>query len=145
MPHVTLVYPFRVRGQFGTLADKLRQVCKGIERFEVCLGEFRHFYHGRGRSILWLAPEPGPALVRLQAAVESVAPDCSDVSQRRGGFTPHLSVGQMRDRDRLTRLESDLQASWSPLSFSVGRVSLIWRNDPPDDVFRVDRSIDLGA
>lgn len=144
MPHITLTYPFWPHGEFDTAAERLRHVCGGIRPFEVCLDEFRHFHHGRERYTLWLAPEPKDALVRLQAGVESAMPDCNDVSRRRGGFTPHLSVGQIRGQDAAARLEAKLQASWMPSAFSARRVSLIWRGDPPDDVFRVDRHVELG-
>jgi hypothetical protein len=30
------------------------------------------------------------------------------------------------------------------MSFEVREISLIWRGEPPDDVFRVDRTIALG-
>ncbi len=143
MPHVTLLYPFRPRELFDKIETELRDACRGIEPFAVRLAEFRDFHHGRARYTLWLVPEPHDAMLRLQAAVESAAPDCNEVSQRRDGFTPHLSVGQVKGRDGLAQLKTKLQASWKPLSFPARYVSLIWRNDPPDDVFRVDRSVSL--
>ena len=119
--------------------------CAGTEPFEVCLTEFRHFHHGRARYTLWLAPEPHDLMRRLQAVVASTAPGCNDVSQHPNGFTLHMSVGQVKGDDELANLKAELEASWRLLSFPARRVSLIWRNDPPDDVFRVQRSIDLGA
>lgn len=43
----------------------------------------------------------------------------------------------------LTDLSRDLQARRQPLSFVVTEISLIWRDRPPNDVFRVDRTIPL--
>ena len=60
-------------------------------------------------------------------------------------ITPHLSVGQVRGHEPLARLKSELQEHWLPLSFAVNEVNLIWRNPPPDDVFRVDRAVRLGG
>jgi len=37
------------------------------------------------------------------------------------------------------------QATWQPLAFSLSHVYLIWRNDPPDDVFRTDPVLSLGG
>jgi 2'-5' RNA ligase len=148
MPHVTLLYPFRPRDDFDAVASPLRDVCHGIEPFEVRLAEFRHFRHGRDRYTLWLAPEPAETLRRLQAALESAVPDCNDVSRYADGFTPHLSVGQVRGDEARTALQSSLQAAWSAqggVSFPARHVSLIWRRPPPDDVFRVDRTIPLGG
>ncbi len=144
MPHVTLLYPFRPREQFDNVETELRNACTHIEPFEVHLADFRHFHHGRGRYTLWLAPEPHDAMVRLQAALESAVPDCNDVSRHPAGFTPHLSVGQVRGDDALKTLMASVQASWKPLLFQADRVSMIWRAQPPDDVFRVGRHVQLG-
>ncbi len=145
MPHVTLLYPFRPREQFCLAEGKLRDACRVIEPFEVCLAEFCHFRHGRAGYTLLLAPEPRDVLVDLQVRLQTIVPDCDDVSRHTNGFTPHLSVGQVAGHDRMAGLKASLEGSWKPLSFRAQHVSLIWRGDPPDDVFRVDRSIDLGA
>jgi hypothetical protein len=42
------------------------------------------------------------------------------------------------------RLAADLQAAWTPVVFRVDRISLIWRGEPPDDVFRIGETIVLG-
>jgi 2'-5' RNA ligase len=147
MPHVTLLYPFLPRESFDEVGQKLSVACRAIEPFATRLAEFRHFDHGRGRNTLWLAPEPKDAFVRLQAALESAVPECSDVSQHPDGFTPHLSVGQVRGYDNTMTLKTELQRDWSAgggLSFVADRISLIWRGSPPDDVFQIDRQIRLG-
>ena len=82
--------------------------------------------------------------VALQAALWHVVPDCGETRQHGAGFTPHLSVGQVQGRDALQALLSDLQDAWTRVQFQVSEASLIWRNDPPDDVFRVGRTIPLG-
>ena len=145
MPHITLLYPFRPRDQFDAVAGELRTTCVVIEPFEARLAKFREFRHGQGSYTLWLAPEPREAFVRLQAALRSAVPDCDDTARHAEGFTPHLSVGQVRGHEVLARLKSELQDHWSPLSFVVSKVSLIWRNPPPDDVFRVGRAVGLGG
>ncbi|MGO8751906.1 MAG: hypothetical protein ACLQNE_38680 [Thermoguttaceae bacterium] len=43
------------------------------------------------------------------------------------------------------RLIQELQAAWTSVSFQVDQVSLIWRGEPPDDVFRVGATILLGG
>ena len=144
MPHVTLMYPFRPREQFDAIEEPMREACRLIEPFAVTLAEFHHFHHGRARYTLWLAPEPKDAVVRLQAALETAVPDCNDVSTRQDGFTPHLSVGQVQGHDPMKELKSKLHGSWQPLTFIADKVSLIWRTQPPDDIFRIDRTINLG-
>lgn len=144
MPHITLIYPFRPREEFAKSIPEIAPVCEGIEPFTVELAEVNYFHHGRNHFTLWLAPEPKETLVQLQEAIWHLVPDCNEVRRFTNGFTPHLSVGQVKGRNQLQALREKLQAEWQPLKFVADRVSLIWRADPPDDVFRVDRDIYLG-
>lgn len=144
MPHITLIYPFRPREELESLTEPLSRLCETVEPFELTLKEFRLFHHRQESHTAYLAPEPREALVRLQAALGSAVPDCDDVTRHPGGFTPHLSVGQVRGHAPALSLQGALQAAWQPASFTVREVSLIWRDDPPDDVFRVAYGIELG-
>jgi 2'-5' RNA ligase len=144
MPHITLVYPFRPRTEFDGLAERFAVVCRDSEPFRLVLEEVRFFRHGRESFTLWLAPVPKAALVRLQAALGGVVPDCNDVTQHREGFTPHLSIGQVRGEAQRSQLQQMLQANWQAQSFIASEISLIWRGTPPDDIFRVGQTIRLG-
>ena len=144
MPHLTLIYPFRPRAAFDRLTGRLAEAAATVEPFETELAELRWFKHSRESFTVWLAPEPPEPLARLQDALQAVVPDCDAVRRFVTGFTPHLSVGQTRDSGRLRSLVAELQAGWAPLRCRVDRIALLWRGDPPDDVFRVDRRLALG-
>jgi 2'-5' RNA ligase len=137
MPHITLLYPFLPREDFHEAAPLLERACAGIAPFKVTLGEFRSFHHRGRRYTVWLAPEPLEPLLGLFAALARAFPESAGAP--RLPFEPHLSVGQT-GRTGLEELVAALQARWQPLSFEAVAVSLIWRHDPPDDVFRVERS-----
>jgi RNA 2',3'-cyclic 3'-phosphodiesterase len=143
MPHITLLYPFRPHRQFDQLAERFAAACEAIKPFAVELAELQFFRHRLDSFTLWLAPEPKETLVRLQAVLGSVVPDCDDVVKHRDGFTPHLSVGQVRGDASRQALQQTLQSTWQPLSFMAREVSLIWRSQPPDDVFRVGHTVRL--
>jgi RNA 2',3'-cyclic 3'-phosphodiesterase len=143
MPHITLLYPFRARHEFDELVERFSVACQGIEPFRVELAEMRVFRHRRDSFTLWLAPEPKGTLVNLHALLENVVPDCNDVSRHRDGFTPHLSVGQVRGEREMLALKAALQRVWQPIAFIASEISLIWRGKPPDDVFRVGRTVTL--
>jgi len=141
MPHITMIYPFRPIDEFEFLYKKFIEVCREVEPFYVTLSKFNYFQH-RGESYtIWLEPQPVDEIVNLQERLQSVVPDCDDVRKFKGGFTPHLSVGQVRGREELKKLVVELQQMWVPLKFEVGSIFMIWRNDPPDDVFRVWRDV----
>lgn len=145
MPHITLLYPFVKRPLFDEAEARLRERISLIEPFEVTLAKFRHFHHVGVYYTLWLEPEPRESLVALQGALESAVPECDDVSQYAGGFTPHLSVGQVKGEGALKMVEAELQLAWESLSFKAEQVTLIYRGQAPDDIFRVDRNLPLGA
>lgn len=144
MPHITMVYPFRPKEQFEELEEPFRAVCHSIKPFDVHLSQLRFFHHGRQQYTLWFAPEPTEVVMTLQTALWQVVPDCSETRKFKHGFTPHLSVGQVRGKTQMEQLREHLQSQWQPLTWTVREVSLIWRNQPPDDVFRVGGKVQLG-
>jgi 2'-5' RNA ligase len=142
MPHITLLYPFRPRAEWDAVLRPLSEACAGVEPFTVTLGTFGCFRHGK-KATLWLAPGPKAQLVTLQTALWRAVPECTDTRKYSGGFTPHLSVGQV-PAGRADALLAALQKGWEPVTFSAAEVQLIWREDPPDDIFRVGERLALG-
>jgi RNA 2',3'-cyclic 3'-phosphodiesterase len=145
MPHITLIYPCRPRQEFAALAERFSVFGQAIQPFRIDLEEIRVFRHRRESYTLWLAPEPKEPLVQLQATLASMVPDCDDVTRHHDAFTPHLTLGQVQGQGEMPKLQQALQANWRPMSFTVCEVSLIWRSDPPDDVFRVGQAARLTA
>ena len=145
MPHITLLYPFRPRAEFEKLAPQFGVELQNFPPFEMAFSQFRYFPHGREKYTLWLAPEPVEEVNRLQEVLLKVTPDCHDTGNFPNGFTPHLSLCNVRGKDKLVELHYTLQANWQPLHFILNRVCLIWRNDPPDDVFREGAWVGFGT
>ncbi len=144
MPHITLAYPFRPREEFESVAGALTAAFAALPAFTIELAQFFHFEHGNERYTLWLAPEPREPLLRIEEALTRALPDCNDVSMYSFGFTPHLSIGQVTGAARMEELKALLRRDWEPVRFGVTEVSLVWRGDPPDDVFRVGAAAPLG-
>jgi len=145
MPHVTLIYPFRPRPQFDTVLDELTGACRTIQPFDITATELRAFAHRSRRSTMYLVPEPAGPIITLHGALLGRLPDCDDTAHHKHGFTPHLSVGQSVGKEATRDLIDALNADWQKLSFPVSQISLIWRNDYPDDTFRIAHHVALGA
>jgi 2'-5' RNA ligase len=143
MPHITLLYPFVPRQAFDAAEARLTQALEGMDPFELRLAEFRFFLHGKGSYTLWLAPEPRDRLKHLQSALTRAMPEFDDVTRYPEGFTPHLSVGQARGKNTCEKRLALLEAEWKPIEFIADRIQLIRRDPGIDDVFRVDRFIEL--
>jgi RNA 2',3'-cyclic 3'-phosphodiesterase len=145
MPHLTLLYPFAPKREFMAVLPELAQVGWATRPFELTLARFSSFRHGRESYTVWLEPDPKEAVVALHAALSKALPRFGDTGSFKGGFTPHLSVGQVEGAGRLKRLLRELERDWQPLSFTVGEISLISRKAPPNDRFQVDQRVSLGG
>ena len=144
MPHITLLYPFLPVSAFEQVIPALARACRSLDPFGVQLNRFDFFSHSRRNVTIFLVPEPARPLRALQKALLKIMPDCNDVNRFAGGFTPHLSVGQVRSREAHA-LCAGWQANWRPLAFTLAHIYVIWRNDPPEDVFRIGSVLSLGV
>ena len=142
MPHISLLYPFRPTRAFVRLIPRLMETCRNLAPFEVRLDRL-DIFTSRSMATLYLAPEPAEAVQTLHAALLEKTPECDDLDRFDGGFSPHLSVGQI-DLDKADALRSQMQSAWQPLSFTVSGVCLIQRGLPPRDVFTVAHRLHLG-
>lgn len=145
MPHLTLLYPFAPKRDFMRVLPDLAQVGWAERPFELTLAHFSSFRHGRESYTVWLEPYPSEKVVALHAALSRALPQFGDTGSFKGGFTPHLSVGQVEGAGRLKRLLRKLERDWQPLSFTVGEIALISRKDPPNDRFQIDQRVSLGG
>jgi 2'-5' RNA ligase len=145
MPHITLVYPCLPVADFAAAQARLTAACHDIPAFEVELADFRTFRHGRGNHTVWLAPEPESDLIKLQAVVQRAVNGEELVGSRPPRFQPHLSVGQVQGNTEMLWLVAELHAAWQAVRFPVTGISLIWRGEPPDDVFQVAATVPLST
>jgi len=145
MPHITLLYPFAPRSSFPEVVPALWAACTGLAPFDITLARFGLFAHGRRGATLYLVPEPAAPLVALQTRFWETVPAYDDTRRHVNGFTPHLSVGQARGTAEAQALREALASSWQPLTFTAAAIQLIWRGEPPDDVFRVAHTLSLGS
>jgi 2'-5' RNA ligase len=145
MPHITLLYPFAPRSSFPQMLPALGAACAGIAPFAITFARLGMFGHGRRGATLFLAPEPTAPLVALQSRLWEAAPDYDDTRHHASSFTPHLSIGQARDTAEAQALREALESSWRPLSFTAEAIQLLWRGEPPDDVFRVAHTLPLAS
>jgi 2'-5' RNA ligase len=144
MPHITLVYPFRPFSEFERLIPQLDRACRALTPFEIRLASFGCFDRSGRNATLFLIPEPAGGLKTLQTAILTVVPDCDDLCRFSGGYTPHLSIGQVWGK-KARALCAEWQTAWRPLTFTVTHICLIWRNSPPDDIFRSGPTLRLGG
>jgi len=140
MPHITLLYPFRLESEYNTLESLFSTICKKIKSFEITLSKFKYFIHGKQKYTIWLAPEPESLINDLQYKLLAIVPDCNNVNLHKNGFTPHLSVGQIEGKNRLIEVIETLQRNWSQLKFTINSIYFIAREKQKLSKFEVNKS-----
>ncbi|MHA1281747.1 MAG: 2'-5' RNA ligase family protein [Promethearchaeota archaeon] len=143
MPHINLLYPFIPESRFKRFEKRFEVVCSQIESFEIILKNFKYFTHRRESYTIWLEPEPNEPVKELQLELLKILPECNDVNKFKGGYTPHLSVGQIYSYDKLIKLIEKLQNSWNLIRFEVDKIYFIAREQSKDSSFEIKTSINL--
>ena len=139
MPHITLLYLFRPINQYEDIEKAFSEMCKNIKPFEVSLKSFSYFSQGHQKYTLWLDPEPNTSIISLQAEILKIVPDCDDVNRHKNGFKPHLSVGQIKGKNNLQKILSDLQTEWEEITFSLNIIYLISREESKTSEFKISK------
>jgi len=146
MPHINILYPFAEDSEFADLKPKAIEALKSIQPFDVEFNEFKYFQHGKKSSTLWLHPQESgkdsKSLQDIEQALLKTFPSCTDLVDR-GGFVPHLSVGQFKAQPHVESFKEKFQGSWTPVKFTVNCLYFISRTD--SDPFEVRCVIPLGG
>jgi 2'-5' RNA ligase len=144
MPHITLLYPFIPETEFDLIIENIFDVCEKISPFKVNLKEFDVFHHEKRNYTFWLKPQPMELVVRLQDLLLRVVPECNDVNRYKGGFVPHLSLGQINDKNKIKPLLENMSKKWNQLSFFVNQIHFISRKPFRDSKFEIKKSLSFG-
>lgn len=143
MPHINLLYPFRPENQFESIEKDFFLVCKNIEPFIITFKKFKYFSHRHQNYTIWLYPEPLDLVVNLQLKLLEIFPDCDDVNKHKGGFTPHLSVGQIKGKEQLNSILKKFQNQWKELKFELSTIYFISREKSKMSKFIIEKEISL--
>jgi 2'-5' RNA ligase len=139
MPHITMLYPFRPRSQFEEVVESFSEICQRIKPFEVLFRKFSYFSQGHQKYTLWLDPEPNQSIINLQAKILKIVPDCNDVNKYKNGFRPHLSVGQIKGKNKILKILPGLQATWEGIKFILNKIYFITRDKSKTSKFRISK------
>ena len=141
MPHITLLYPFRPQNDYDSVAADFLDACKQIYPFEITLREFHFFPIKRQNYTLWLDPIPNDSIITLQSKLLKLVPDCNDANKFKNGFRPHLSVGQIKGRNYLSKVIADLQSEWGEIKFFLNEICFIARDENKMSRFKILKQI----
>ncbi|MFW9772167.1 MAG: 2'-5' RNA ligase family protein [Candidatus Thorarchaeota archaeon] len=141
MPHINLIYPFRPIYDFDNLEPQFNVICQQIPPFEISLKSFNYFTHGHQNFTIWLRPDPMAPIIKLQERILKLVPDCNDLNLYRNGFTPHLSIGQIKGKKVLIETINNLESNWIPQNFLLDRIFFIAREDRKNSTFQEKKII----
>lgn len=139
MPHITLIYGFISEELFAEATPLIAQAVADIAPFELEFESVQFFEH-RQSFTAWLKPdaEATRRLQALQARLQPLFPLCDEQSNKEKSFTPHLSVGQFDDLEKLQKI----MPLWKPVKTEVSEIVL--KSREKDTPFVIQYTIALG-
>ena len=144
MPHITLLYPFIFEAELDLVIEDILNVCEKISPFKVTLKEFEVFHHGKQNYTFWLKPQPMELIIQLQYLLLRVVPECNDVNLYKDGFVPHLSLGQLNNKNKIKSFLENMSKKWNQLSFYVNQIHFISRKPFKNSKFEIKKSLNFG-
>ena len=140
MPHITLLFPFYPKNQYTEIEKNFLLVSSEFTMFEICLREFRSFKHYNKNYTIWLDPTPNDMIINLQSEFLKITPECNDVNKFKGGYSPHLSIGQFKGNHiSLKNKIDELQNSWKEITFEVKEFYFIWCDNIKNSRFQIEK------
>jgi len=103
--HVTILYPFKPPHEITSVVQaELRQLFAPFAAFEFALVELRRFPQAQ---VMYLAPSPAAPFQALTQAVYERYPDTPPYGGAFAEITPHLTLVDAGEPDRLDAIERD--------------------------------------
>lgn len=140
-PHITLCAPFVHPKFYKDAKNKLRDVLKNIEPFEICFANFDLFKNNYSTT-LYLAPESEVEINLLYKKLIATLP--WNIVQKQNNFEPHIGVGFFKGKKNDAEfLQKKYQADWTPLKFTVQEIYFLRRRSQ-DSPWEIEEIVPLG-
>ena len=140
-PHITLCAPFVHPKFYNGAKNKLRDVLKNIEPFEICFANFDLFKNNYSTT-LYLAPESEVEINLLYKELIATLP--WNIVQKQNNFEPHIGVGFFKGKKNDAEfLQKKYQADWTPLKFTVQEIYFLRRRSQ-DSPWEIEEIVPLG-
>ena len=140
-PHITLCAPFVHPKFYKDAKNKLRDVLKNIEPFEICIANFDLFKNNYSTT-LYLAPESEVEINLLYKELIATLP--WNIVQKQNNFEPHIGVGFFKGKKNDAEfLQKKYQADWTPLKFTVQEIYFLRRRSQ-DSPWEIEEIVPLG-
>ena len=65
------------------------------------------------------------------------------MNKYKNGFKPHLSVGQIKGKNKLQKTITDLQANWEEKKFILNIIYFIYREESETSKFKILKQFHL--
>jgi 2'-5' RNA ligase len=117
-PHITILYPFIKEKVWDESRLDVVDGLKDIKPFQIKLRELGSFV--RDESILWLKPEDGDNLIRINARMHGLF--AKHILHPVLAYVPHLTLGSFAKIEDMLKARKTVQKQLKPLQFAVDRV-----------------------
>lgn len=138
-PHITVIYPpFVALAEWPQIRGAMAECIAATPASDITLRECRTF--AGPPHVLWLHPEDGGNLTRLNAAICRQFPAL--VPPQPLGYVPHATIGFFDSEEALTQARREVTAALKPLRFMVQAVLYAVRGE--DGVWQFHDRLPLG-
>lgn len=145
--HLTLKFLGEIDdGAVARVKAALAEVARRHRPFTLKLEGTGAFPAGRVPKVLWIGAAGGPGLAALQADLESEL-EAAGFAREERAFTPHLTLGRVKGRDRLDRVLADLDGHREAVfgGMTAGKVALFESRLRPEGAeYRIVHEAELG-
>ncbi|UCD05931.1 MAG: 2'-5' RNA ligase family protein [candidate division WOR-3 bacterium] len=117
-PHITILYPFIPEDRWNGSRRMITNQLKDIRQFEIKLRELGTFV--RDESILWLKPEDGGKLTKINSRMHVLFSEYIAASAL--AYVPHLTIGVFDRTEELLKARATVRKQLKPLTFTVERL-----------------------
>lgn len=117
-PHITIIYPFVPEDIWDGSRRGIEDQLQNIKPFEIRLRELGTFI--RDESILWLKPEDGGNLKRINSRMHAMFTEYIAPSVL--AYVPHLTIGVFDKTEEMLKARATVQKQLRPLKFTVERL-----------------------
>jgi RNA 2',3'-cyclic 3'-phosphodiesterase len=143
MPHINLIYPFFPEADFDQIRERLEVIFQNMSPFviEFDASSVNYFKQKGQECTFHLRPKETQRIAELHDILMN---ELFKDKMNSTPFEAHLTLGQTT-KSRISDIMIEMKAKWSPIKFTIDRISMISRGNDPNDQFTVKKQIFLLA
>jgi poly(A) polymerase len=120
--HITILYPFVPFEELDSACALLREVCAGVQPFDITMNGYNHF-----PRVSYMQPLDDAPIRALSQKVFAAFPQCPPYWGQHGNNpTPHMTIGEFATDEEQA---AAILPAYEPITFQASRLHVIYGVD----------------